>query len=320
MSKSKNFMSQEQIDIEKDKKNERQRMKISHIFEECGEKTEFLLDVFDYLENTVGGFEKELLLEDFHSEDVLLEDIRSMCKKNHKKANAKPKWKPMTTKKKHAYNYFVIEQNKKYKAEESSKNMTFKERCEKTKQLWNETKANPKLYKVYVDLAQQDKERYEREVAAEREQAIAEGLLPPDEDVNKPKRSLNAYFFWLKDHRSSVATETKLKGVELNKELGARWRQMSDSDKSVWLEKAANDKERFRLEMIAYTNKLALEGASDDDVVIEQEPVPKPQVVPDPVVEELTQIVEPEPDLKLNKKRKRRVRKRRANQMVANAP
>ncbi len=52
MSKSKNSMNQEQI-------NERWRMRLSHIFQEYGRETTYTLDLFEYLERTVDGFDRD---------------------------------------------------------------------------------------------------------------------------------------------------------------------------------------------------------------------------------------------------------------------
>jgi len=321
MSKSQNQISE----LEQDKKNEITLKRLIFKFQEYGSETSYLLEWCRLWEATVDGFDAAYMLEEALSEDQTIGDVEASCKKNRKKANAKPKWKPTTHKKRHAYNYFVIVQNQKYKDAKSE--LSFKERSSAIKNLWEEVKGNPTELKVYKDMADQDRDRYDREIAVEREQAIADGLLPPDRDVNKPKKALNAYFFWLKDNRESITQECELKGPLLNKELGSRWRQMDDVAKERWLQMALDDKERFKREMQEYNDNLALEGASDDEVIeaIQEQvapsvPVAAPVPVPVPVPVVVAPVVlEPEPEpkpepkkvMKPKKQRKRRVRKKK---------
>tara|TARA_Y100000310_G_scaffold26659_1_gene25435 strand:+ start:102 stop:1079 length:978 start_codon:yes stop_codon:yes gene_type:complete len=308
-----------------EQQNERLRVKLAHTFQKYGPCAKFLLDVYNYQEKTIRGFDKEYLLEDFCPKGETCVESMNKCKKNIKKANSKPKWVSKTRKVKSAYNYYVMEQNQKWKDE--NKSLSFNERSKGLSDGWNKIKGTRKC-KKYEDMNSQDRERYNQELEAEKEQAIADGLLQPKDD--KPKKAMNGYFFYSNKCRSKVSEEIGLSGVEVNKELGSRWRSMSDDEKEPWLKMSMEDKERYKSELKVYMDRKAMENMSDDEVVVGEQDALLNQVIdserdvdsqqvgnhePQQLVVESDHepVAEPDPEpkpvkkeLKIKKKRRRR--------------
>ena len=304
-----------------EQRNERFRVKLAHTFQKYGQCAKFLLETYAYHEKTIEGFDKQYLLEDFCPKGETYDEAMNKCKKNIKKANSKPKWVSKTRKVKSAYNYYVMEQNQKWKDEK--KDLSFNERSKALSNGWNKIKGTRKC-KKYEDMNSQDRERYNRELEAEKEQAIADGLLQPKDD--RPKKPLNGYFFYSNKCRSKVSEETGLTGVEVNKELGSRWGSMTETEREPWLKMALDDKERYLAELKEYYDRKALENTSDDEVVVGEQDALLNQVgdsqqagnqEPQQLVVESDHevVVEPEPEpepepvkkeLTVKKKRRRR--------------
>jgi len=106
----------------------------------------------------------------------------------------------------------------------------------------------------YEALSKKDKVRYEKDM---------EGYTPPPEDeieekgkrgrVKKertgPKRALSSYMYFCQDSRDSVKAENPdMNGKEVTSELGRRWKELSDDQKTPFEAKAAADKLRYESE------------------------------------------------------------------------
>mmetsp|Transcript_15570 Transcript_15570/g.47455 ORF Transcript_15570/g.47455 Transcript_15570/m.47455 type:complete len:105 (-) Transcript_15570:1659-1973(-) len=75
-----------------------------------------------------------------------------------------------------------------------------------------------------------------------------------DKDPNRPKKNMTAFFFFSADYRDEVKRENPdFKVADIGRELGRRWREMSDGEKAPYQEKADVDKERYQEEMSHYT-------------------------------------------------------------------
>jgi HMG (high mobility group) box len=119
--------------------------------------------------------------------------------------------------------------------------------------------------------AQQDKARYEAELAAYVPPPghDARGVLIEDhrprkrnkrgpKDPSAPKRASGAYVFFTNDMRPKVLQEYPgIKFVELGKVLGERWRALSTDEKKRYDDMASEDKVRFQMEMQQYTANQA---------------------------------------------------------------
>jgi len=74
-------------------------------------------------------------------------------------------------------------------------------------------------------------------------------------DPKAPKKNCSSYIFFCKDVRADIKAEHKdWKGKQVTSELGRIWREeLSDEDKTLYIEKAEQDKERYLEEMKGYT-------------------------------------------------------------------
>jgi len=81
-------------------------------------------------------------------------------------------------------------------------------------------------------------------------------------DPNKPKRGKSAYLFFCADHREKVKEELgdAAKATDVIAELGKRWNELKASTKASdkkklekYEKQARDDKERYEMEMAAYT-------------------------------------------------------------------
>merc|ERR1712154_373471 len=76
-------------------------------------------------------------------------------------------------------------------------------------------------------------------------------------DVNKPKRSTSAYFYYLAHCREQANKQGRSisKIAEFTKECSAKWREMGPVQKKPFDELAAKDKSRYDKEMALYKGK-----------------------------------------------------------------
>ncbi|KZS95401.1 hypothetical protein SISNIDRAFT_452003 [Sistotremastrum niveocremeum HHB9708] len=82
-------------------------------------------------------------------------------------------------------------------------------------------------------------------------------------DPNAPKRALSAYMFFSQDWRERIKTENPDAGFgEVGKLLGAKWKELDESEKKPYIERAAKDKQRAEEEKADYGAKA---GSGDDD-------------------------------------------------------
>ena len=198
-----------------------------------------------------------------------------------------------------AYAFFVQERRKEYK--EKGKNIQFTEFSKECADLWREMDEDEK--KDYSDLADKDKVRYEREMAAYRPPSDDEDggtsrgkSKKKKKDANMPKRSMSAFFFsffffffLFFFHTSNCCicrsgfmffcskNRPKLKEKhpsatvgELAKQLGAAWKLMTDDQKKPFEEMHRQDRIRYEREMESYRKnkgrKYAAEEDEEDDV------------------------------------------------------
>lgn len=72
-------------------------------------------------------------------------------------------------------------------------------------------------------------------------------------DPNAPKKALSNYILFCGENREAVKAENpNLEAKEVTRELGARWRALSDEEKAVYSERATQDKVRYEAEMQGY--------------------------------------------------------------------
>jgi structure-specific recognition protein 1 len=144
--------------------------------------------------------------------------------------------------------------------------------AKKLGEMWKELSDADK--EPYNKMAEQDKERYAREMA---------NYTPPEntgepspkkkkvkKDPNAPKKSLSAYLFFSNAKRDQVKLENPDiagKVGDIAKKLGEMWKELSDADKEPYNKMAEQDKERYAKEMEAYNAK---QSAGSDGTVKEE--------------------------------------------------
>ena len=83
-------------------------------------------------------------------------------------------------------------------------------------------------------------------------------------DPNAPKRGLSAYMFFSAAKRAEVLEQNPSFGVtDVAKELGARWKLITDEEKATYQQQADEDKARYEREMAEYS-ATAREPKADD--------------------------------------------------------
>ncbi|KAJ4314168.1 Non-histone chromosomal protein 6 [Neodidymelliopsis sp. IMI 364377] len=72
-------------------------------------------------------------------------------------------------------------------------------------------------------------------------------------DPNAPKRGLSAYMFFANEQRDKVREENPgIKFGEVGKQLGEKWKALSEKQRTPYEAKAAADKKRYEEEKAAY--------------------------------------------------------------------
>jgi len=85
-------------------------------------------------------------------------------------------------------------------------------------------------------------------------------------DPNAPKKPLSAYMFFSQDWRDRVKTESPDATFgETGKILGAKWKELSESDKKPYHDMAARDKKRYEAEKETYESNPAGDEEDDDE-------------------------------------------------------
>ncbi|KAJ5420668.1 Non-histone chromosomal protein 6 [Penicillium sp. CMV-2018d] len=75
-------------------------------------------------------------------------------------------------------------------------------------------------------------------------------------DPNAPKRGLSAYMFFANDNRDKVREENPgISFGQVGKQLGDKWKALSETDRKPYDAKAAADKKRYEEEKAAYLAK-----------------------------------------------------------------
>jgi len=107
-------------------------------------------------------------------------------------------------------------------------------------------------------LAEKDKKRYDGEMANYKPPKGEKGgrKRKRTKDPNAPKRALSAFFWFCNDERPRVKETMNDATVgEVAKELGRRWNECTEDQKSKFEALAAKDKARYEKEVKAYKAK-----------------------------------------------------------------
>ena len=80
--------------------------------------------------------------------------------------------------------------------------------------------------------------------------------MKPTRDANEPRKPLTSYMLFQSDYR--LVNQEKLAGVGLGdvaKQIGAAWHALHETDKGLYAERAAKEKERYEEELREYKNR-----------------------------------------------------------------
>merc|ERR1719491_367940 len=98
-------------------------------------------------------------------------------------------------------------------------------------------------------------------------------------DPNAPKRARGSFVFFTFEMRPKIMIEfPDIKFVEMGSLMGERWRALTPEQKSVFENQAKADKERFNIEMAAYTTKKAEDVARSHAEMVHA-PLPSQQMM-----------------------------------------
>lgn len=94
-----------------------------------------------------------------------------------------------------------------------------------------------------------------------------------DKDPYAPKRPQPSYMAYLHEARKIIPEERVKKGLpslnsaEMSKEVGNRWRSLTDAEKQPWIDLYNKDRERYQRQLEEYKQTGAFhdEPVSDDD-------------------------------------------------------
>jgi len=154
-----------------------------------------------------------------------------------------------------AYAYFVQTCREEHKKKHPNESVVFAEFSKKCADRWKTMSEKEK--KRFHDMAEKDKKRYEGEMADYKPPKGEKGKKRKRvKDPNAPKRALSAFFWFCNDERPKVKETMQDSTVgEVAKELGRRWNECTDEQKSKYEALAAKDKARYEKEINAYKNK-----------------------------------------------------------------
>ena len=119
---------------------------------------------------------------------------------------------------------------------------------------WYESHASL-LRSVCLELGKQD------EIDAMMERFLGEKLkMKFKKNSNLPKKPKSAYFFFCDDVRPAMLEKAKKKGKkvvigDVAKELGTKWKSLSDKKKEKYVKLNKEDKVRYENEMVEYNQK-----------------------------------------------------------------
>jgi hypothetical protein len=147
--------------------------------------------------------------------------------------------------------YILFCVSKRDEIKESNPDMSAKDIIKELGTMWRSLSDDEKT--EYVNLANEDKERYEEEMKSYvPSEDVAESTSKGKTKRKKatgPKKGLSAYIFFCKNVRDSIKKEQPdLSTKEITSALGKKWNSLSDKEKEPYVKLATEDKNRFEEE------------------------------------------------------------------------
>lgn len=107
----------------------------------------------------------------------------------------------------------------------------------------------------YQNMAAKDKERYKKEM--EQMNKLKEFHKLDNCELKRPKKCLSSYMIFVREVRAKVTQEfPDMNALDVMKEVGRRWQNISEEDKAYYQALADKDKERFKKENQQYMKEL----------------------------------------------------------------
>ena len=171
-----------------------------------------------------------------------------------------------------AYAFFVQTCREEHKKRHPDEQVLFQEFSKKCAERWKTMTDREK--KWFNQMAEGDKRRYEAEISkyvAPADTPVKRGRKPKKvKDPNAPKRALSGFFWFSNDERGKVRAANPDFGVgDIAKELGRRWSECPEDIKAKFEALAANDRQRYDKEKVAY--QLKLKGVAEVPLDIEDD-------------------------------------------------
>jgi hypothetical protein len=191
--------------------------------------------------------------------------INSVIKKNNSKESAPTKKvkDPNAPKRgKSSYIFFCVD--KRQEIIDANPEMPAKEIIQQLGNMWRSLSTKDK--QKYVDQSNKDRQRYENEMST---------YVPPENlgvSVKKtkdgPKRGRTAYIFFCTEQRPVLKEEDPdLNTKEITSRLGAKWKSLSEDDKSPYIKLAEEDKKRYEKDKLNWANNSETSTSNNSDVV-----------------------------------------------------
>lgn len=159
-----------------------------------------------------------------------------------------------------AYAFFVQTCREEHKKKHPSESVVFAEFSKKCSERWK-TMSDKEKHRFH-QLADKDKKRYESEMANYKPKKGEGRKKKRQKDPDAPKRPLSAFFWFCNDERPKVkATMPDSTVGDVAKELGRRWNECTEDQKSKYEALAAKDKARYEKELKAYKSGKPAGGA-----------------------------------------------------------
>ncbi|KAE8731876.1 High mobility group B protein 15 [Hibiscus syriacus] len=89
-------------------------------------------------------------------------------------------------------------------------------------------------------------------------------------DPAHPKPNRSGYNFFFAEQHARLKPLHPGQDREISRMIGEKWNKLTESEKSIYQEKALEDKERYRIEMEDYREKLRTGQATSNSVPLEQ--------------------------------------------------
>ncbi|NBO22178.1 hypothetical protein EBU94_02395 [bacterium] len=200
----------------------------------------------DYVSEFLQKFDNQEQLDLWTSDDnqkaftkvvssLVNKKLKKMAKKEDEEKEPRPK------KGKTAYLFFCSAERGNMK--KKYPDLTNKEITKKLGEKWTSIKDDKDKIKIYKDMAEEDKERFEQEKT---DMGITEKPKKTKKIDGGVKKNKSAYIFFCQQERTRIKEENpEMKGTEIMSELGKRWKELGDEEKKVFQEQADGDKERY---------------------------------------------------------------------------